>query len=538
MNQLIEKISDEIQSTWRFRWWALTTAGCVAVIGWLVVFALPDRYEAYARVFVDTRTALKPVLAGLTVEQDVNAQLSYVRQSLLAGAQLEKIAEESGIMPATTVDPSERAVILSELAANVELSVTSASDREEERNTAGSVYGISYRDGDRERALRLVDVTLNTLVEQTLGGKRGGAESAQRFLETQIRDYERRLREAEDRLAEFKRQHIGLLPTEQGGYFKQLQDELDAASKLDTQLMIAISRRGELAKQLRGESVISASSGAAAVVGASGVSSASDTLSRIKETQARLDDLLLRFTDKHPDVVATRTTLEELRRRRQEEIANLRRGDADAVAASGAGSNPVYQSIQLALNQADVEIAALRGQIAQHRTKSAELRQRLDTAPKVEAEFAQLNRDYDVNKTQYTALLANYEKSRLGEQADVAGSVRFEIVQPPTAGYRPVSPQRGLLLAAVLVGAIAIGTGVAFLLHMLRPVVGSSRSLAELTGLPVLCTVSDAFPERGRAAARRDAWTYAATASTLLVGFVIVMLLNRAGAKLSIAGIG
>jgi hypothetical protein len=208
------------------------------------------------------------------------------------------------------------------------------------------------------------------------------------------------------------------------------------------------------------------------------------------------------------------------------------------VAASGAGSNPVYQSIQLALNQADVEIAALRGQIAQHRSRGAELRQRLDTAPQVEAQFAQLNRDYDVNKTQYTALLANYEKARLGEQADVAGSVRFEIVQPPEAGFRPVSPQRGLLLAAVLLGAIAIGVGVAFLMHMLRPVVGSSKSLAELTGLPVLCTVSDAFPDRGRAEARRDAWRYAAMASTLLVGFVIVMLLNRAGAKLSIAGLG
>jgi protein tyrosine kinase modulator len=329
-----------------------------------------------------------------------------------------------------------------------------------------------------------------------------------------------------------------LLPTEQGGYFQDLQSELDSAAKLETELSVAISRRDELAKQLRGESVVSASSGSAAIVGASGVSASSDTVSRIKETQARLDDLLLRFTDKHPDVIATRSTLEELKRRRQEEIANLRRGDADAVAQSGAGSNPVYQSIQLALNQADVEIAALRGQVGQRHTKIAELRNRLDTAPQVEAQFAQLSRDYDFNKQQYNQLLSNYEKSRLGEQADVAGAVRFEIVQPPTAGFRPASPQRGLLLAVVLVAAFAVGGGLAFLLHLLRPVVGSARSIAELTGLPVLCTVSEAFPERGRAEVRRQVWRFVATASTLLVGFVVVMLLNRVGAKLTLPGLG
>ena len=60
----------------------------------------------------------------------------------------------------------------------------------------------------------------------------------------------------------------------------------------------------------------------------------------------------------------------------------------------------------------------------------------MNSAPQVEAEYQQLNRDYDVNKAQYTALLESYQKARLGERADNAGSVRFEVVLPPTA---PVS---------------------------------------------------------------------------------------------------
>src|SRR6202041_444948 len=168
--------------------------------------------------------------------------------------------------------------------------------------------------------------------------------------------------------------------------------------------------------------------------------------SRIQEAQRNLDELLPKFTDQHPDVIAARATLDELKKRRAIELESLRRGDASAVASSGAGNNPVYQSIQTELNKEDVEIAALRRELVQHQTTVGELRQRLNSAPQVEAEFQQLNRDYDVNKAQYTALLESYQKARLGERADNAGSVRFEVVLPPTAPATPISPKRATLL--------------------------------------------------------------------------------------------
>ena len=536
MNPFLESVYEELHSAWRFRWWALLTAGIFAVLGWLTVFALPDRFEASARVFVDTRTALKPVLIGLTMEQDVNAQLNFVRQSLLAGPNLRKIATETGVLSPTITSPAQQAHVLEALASRVNVTVRSANANESERD-AGSIYGIEYRDSDRTRSLRVVEVLLNTLVEQTLGGKRAGAETAQKFLEEQIREYESRLRAAEDRLAEFKKQNIGLMPSDGGSYFTQLQFEIDAARKAENDLKIATSKRAELARQLRGEAVISAS-GSTPVLGGNGISAGSDTLTRMKETQAKLDELLLRFTDKHPDVVAARETLVQLEARRNAEIELLKHGDANAVAASGAGASPVFQSIQLALNQADVEITSLNGTLAQHRAKAAELRQRLDTAPQVEAQFAALNRDYDVNHTQYTALLANYEKARLGEQADNAGSVRFEIVQPPVASFAPVFPRRTLFLAGALLLACVLGAALAYGLHLLRPVVGSARSLAALTGLPVIGVVSPAFPLRMSGAVRRDVWQFGVGVAGLLGAFALALVLNWSGIRLGLASTG
>jgi polysaccharide chain length determinant protein (PEP-CTERM system associated) len=259
-----------------------------------------------------------------------------------------------------------------------------------------------------------------------------------------------------------------------------------------------------------------------------------DTLSRIQQTQAKLDELLLKYTDQHPDVIATRATLEELKKRRAGELESLRRGDAGAVAASGAGNNPVYQNIQLELNKQDVEIEALRRQLAQHQETVAELHQRVNSAPQVEAEFQQLNRDYDVNKAQYTALLASYQKARLGERADNAGSVRFEVVLPPTAPLAPVSPRRAAQIGAIWLIAVGVGAALAYALTLIKPIVSSVRSVNEVTNYPILGQVSVAFPTRQRRDQRSRLLSFGAASACLLVAFIVALVLNWAGVRITL----
>jgi polysaccharide chain length determinant protein (PEP-CTERM system associated) len=416
---------------------------------------------------------------------------------------------------------------------HIAITVTSASSREGDRD-AGSIYGIVYQDANRARGLKVVGALLNTLIVDTLGGKRQGSQDAQKFLETQIKDYETRLRAAEDRLANFKKQNVGTMPTEQGGYFARLQTEMDAAKSAQTTLSVALSRREELSRQLQGESTYTAAATAAPLAGAPGTASGGDTSSRIRDAQARLDELLLNYTDKHPDVIAARQTLAELNQRRAAELESLRRGDPNAVANSGVTANPIYQSIQVALNQADVEIATLRRQLGDHQSRVAELRRALDTMPKVEADYAQLNRDYDVNKTQYTALLTQLEKAKLGQEADTSGSVRFEIVEPPNAEYRPVTPRRALLVLMVFALAPAIGCGLAYLLQILKPVFWSVRTLTDNTGATVLGAVGAAYPKVFRRRKRWDLVLYSLATGSYVAAAMVVLGFSLLGLHLTI----
>jgi len=531
VNPYFDKIQDEFVGTWRYRWLAFGVASLLAIAGWLLVFLLPDRYEARTSVLVDTRTALKPALEGLATQQDVGVELSYVRESLLTDARLLGIAKMVGLLPASDTDPAHQDRAIMYLLKHVQLTKESADDHQ--GPSGGTTYGIQYQDTNRARALNVVSILLQTLIDETLGGKKQGSESAQQFLESQVKDYEKRLRNAEDRLADFKSRHFGLMPSERGGYFEQLRQETAAIEETRTKLLVAQNRRATLEKQLHGDAAVAATA-AILPAASSGGAVGMDTVSRIAQTRAHLDDLLLKFTDKHPDVIETRKTLAELERRRAAEIDSLRNGDAAAAASSVASANPVYQSIQLELNHADVDIADLRTQLAEHEDKARQLRQMLNTAPQVEAEFAQLNRDYDVNKAQYAALLSSFEKARLGERADSAGSVRFQVVEPPIVSTRPVWPKRTIFLGGVLLAAFAAGIAIANRLDRWRPMVGSVSGLAGYTGVPVLAAVGPAFPARARGTRRLEIFKVSAAAACLLVVFAGAVVLSRNGLRLSL----
>ena len=91
MQEQLQLLLDHGRGMWRFRRLALAIAWVVCMVGWLVVLSLPAVYEAKSRVYVDATAVLRPLLQGIAVDQDVTAQLNFVRQAMLSRPQLERV---------------------------------------------------------------------------------------------------------------------------------------------------------------------------------------------------------------------------------------------------------------------------------------------------------------------------------------------------------------------------------------------------------------------------------------------------------------
>jgi polysaccharide chain length determinant protein (PEP-CTERM system associated) len=509
MMQQLDNLIEQLRGLWRFRWIGMVVAWAVLLLALMVITVLPNRYAASATVFVNTQTAVSAATRTLTLDENMDSQIQLVREALLGGPQLAKIADDTGLT-ARARSPEERQRAIDRLRYQIQIGLRAGAA------AGGGTYVISYMNRDRQTTLKVVDRFVNTFVEEALGGKLRGSEQAQEFLTRQIADLEKRLRDAEEALASFKKDHVGLLPGNQTDYFNRLDTELADLDAAQTKLSVATMRRTELERQLRGEDPLVP--GGAQRPGAAGGAPASDTATRLQQAQQQLDELLLNYTEKHPKVIELRNTIVELQKRLNDEIEAARKGDASAAARTGLAASPVYQNLKLQYDQVGVEIAGLQADIGNHRQRVASLRSLMNTAPEVEAQFSRLNRDYTVVKAQYEALVEQLGRARLGEQAAQTGLVRFDVVDPPRAGFDPVFPKRPLLAVGALAGAIAAGLGIMFLLNLLRPAFASVQRLHEMTGLPVLGAVSMTWIERYEAQLRRSALRL----SGALLGLVVL----------------
>ena len=507
MNELIQALKNHTRSAWRFRWTALMVAWLIALVGWGLVFISPDKYQSTAKVFVDTESVLRPLLRGLAVQTDLDQRLQLMTRTLLNNENLEKVLRETDLdLEVNTVE--ERQELIEQLRETVEIQ----SQRRQ------NFYSISYEYKDPYIAKKVVETLLNIFVEAALGDTRVESDTAQKFLQEQIKEYETRLVAAENRLTEFKRRNVDTMPGQTGGIFDQLQRAQQELQNIDLEFTEAQIRRDELQRQYQrteaeeaerrrqGEVVLETPTG-----------------QRILAMETRLDELLLKYTEEHPSVKELRQTIAELKEK-EAKIGVVR------SQSSTQGVSTALEELKLAYRQSEVNLTAIRVRVREYNKRVEELKNKLDVLPKVEAELTRLNRDYEINRTNYQELVQRLESARMSEQADQAGdNVKFRIVEPPQVPLLPVGPKRLLFSAAVLVLALGAGGGLAFLLSQLKPVYFDPQILRKETEIPVLGQVSRVWTSEMALKRRMAVTGFGISVALLVTVFVVVLLTYQLG---------
>lgn len=275
--------------------------------------------------------------------------------------------------------------------------------------------------------------------------------------------------------------------------------------------------------------------------GGSGVAVSTPEIdARIDAQRRNLDALLQRYTDRHPDVVGTRRLLAELEDLKRKEVVELQRRAAAQAAASPTGvatnsnADLAIQELNRMMATAEVQVAAMRARVDEYSRRHAALRDSLRTAPQIEAEAAQLNRDYAVTKKNYEDLVARRQSAIMSGELDVASGVaEFRLIDPPRVSPRPVAPNRLLLLPAALVAALAAGLFTAFAASQLRPTFDDASELRSKTGLPLLGVVTMVMSDVDRRMERMGTIRFVTATGSLvglfIAGLIAMSLMGRYG---------
>ena len=472
LQQTLVQILDYVKGIWIKKRYVMLFSWLICPIGFIYVATLPDQYASRAQVFVDTRSVLQPLLRGLAIQTNPDQEIQMMAKTLLSRSNVEIIARESDLDIAAQTEAQFEGIV-SALVNNIKLSSTGRDN----------IYNISYENKDAIVAQKVVKETLDLFVEGALGNNRRDTDTAGKFLDEQIAEYESRLSEAEQRVADFKRQYNDILLLS-GTYYAQLQrlqEELE-----DTQLQIKQTK--QQIDSLKSQMAQKKSSDSFGVTNADEPVLRTRYDDRIRGLEEQLDTLKLRFTDKHPDVIETKALLESLEAARTKEIdAFLNESDEDGTQPL----NDLNREIKLEVSRYQSNLAALEVKETDVKAKIARLESKVDLIPQIEAENTALNRDYSITKGKYEELLSRKEAADLSRRAEVSSEeLQFRIIEPPLVPKRPSGPNRLILYTAVLIIGFGSGIGVAFLVSQLNPILIRPKQLLQVADYPIWGTVT------------------------------------------------
>jgi polysaccharide chain length determinant protein (PEP-CTERM system associated) len=505
MDEILRKIVITLRRMWHYRWLGLATAWVVGVIGVAIVMFIPDKYEATARIYVNTASILKPLMTGLTVQMNDDTRIAMLSRILISRPNVEKLVQAVGLDAETKSKPEYDKLLDSVSKA---LAIQGSS--------RDNLYALSFRDRDPERAKRAIQFLATLFIESGQGGKTGETDAAKKFIDEQIAVYEKKLQEAESRLKDFKVKNLGQSPGEGAGYFTRLAETSALLSRAQLELREAENSRDAFRRGLESEG-LSASGIPTPAATNDGIS---DINARIDAMKRNLDTLLLKYTEGHPDVIGAQRVIKDLEDQRRQLIAQ-RPKDSSPVFQSNITGPRASEQLKVSLASAEAAVASLRIRVAEYGSRYNQLKAAATQMPQLEAEFAQLNRDYDVNKKNYESLVSRRESASIsGDMQSVSGVADFRLIDPPRVSPRPVAPNRTLLLPLTLLLAIAAGVAVTIAAMELRPTFYDRKSLSDAISLPILGTVSMVISDLKAKDERRSAILFLGGFGSLVVVYV------------------
>ena len=214
-----------LAALWRYRWPAVLFAWLICAIGWTLVAMMPNIYEANARLYVDADAVLMPLLNGVAIDADPNAQLDVLQRTLLSRPNIETLISKTDL-DLQVHNETERNELVNALSRTI---VVAPQTR--------NLFTISYRNPSPALAVQVVQTVMNLFIESKAGNSQQDMAQASKFIDSQIANYEQQLQGVERRRADFRSKYVDLLPGPDGGG-SRLQDARGTVKNLDGKIVV------------------------------------------------------------------------------------------------------------------------------------------------------------------------------------------------------------------------------------------------------------------------------------------------------------
>ena len=490
---------------------------------WLIVWGtswfLPPRYRSGTLILVEGQTMPKDYVTP-NIADDLQERLQSITQQILSRTRLLHIIDEFHLYSGRKA-PGDRDAKVDRMRKDIDVElVRDGADRV-------TAFNIYYSSGDPSTAQQVTSELTNLFINENLEVRQRQSEGTTKFLADQLAAARENLTAQEQKVREFKSQHMGELPGQLStnlqilsGLQNQLQNEADSLATAKQQHTYLQT----LLDQYRASHPVPKNSTGAASSGPT----VDDKLAGLK---GQLTDLESRYTDRHPDIRKLREQIAKTEQSREQPLDpasnaaqnqhDAIKDDSEVVAATGEPSPMTHVKSELRANE--FEISTREHAITELKAKIDTYQARLNDEPMREQELIDLTRGYDQSKSDYDDLLKKKNESAMATSMELMQQgERFRVIDPPNLPLKPDFPNRLKFCGIGLALGFGLGAVVVGALEAIDDRLYLEKEITDLLPAPVISEIPIMINPRDERAANRKLWlgwiSAGVIATTILAG--------------------
>ena len=478
---------DEYLEILRRRMWHIIIPFVIVMAG-ASIYAIiaPREYKASTLVLV-TPQSVPENLVQATVTSKVAERLQSIEQEVTSRTRLETIITEFRLYEKKYKNLSKEEMV-ELMRKNIKVELPTKKDEK------GGFFSISFINDNPNIAAAVTNRLSSLFIEENLKIREQQASGTTEFLTNELAAAKAKLDQMETSVTNYKRRFMGGLPEQRDTNLKILEQMQMQNQRISESLRAAQDRKLFIQKQLS-DMEMPASLPAAAGSGkdspysnksyltqkdASSVlaADAGGTYDTKKDKLTReLEDLRIKYTDNHPDVIAVKKKLDKLEKNKDTYDNDIK-------------SDPRYKELKNQLMTTSLEIKRLQNENASISAQVNKYLGRIEQTPAREQDMAALLREYDSTKAEYETLLKksqgaqqaeNLEKRQKGEQ--------FKVIDPAKIPEKPFTPDVPKILLIGLFAGLAGGFAMAFIREQLDRSFHDAADVELSLGIKVLATI-------------------------------------------------
>lgn len=507
----------------RGRWFLIVPLCISLTLGLGMTLTANKTYEAATMILVQPQRVPINYIKSV-VSSGIGERISTISQQVLSRSNLEQIIEQFGLYENSSGIYQEEKI--EALRKQIKVKI--------ENSRGGSeAFSISFTGSEPERVMRIANTLASYFMDENLKVREAQAIGTSEFLDSELEKTKKRLEEKEQKVAAFRAKYLGGLP-----------DELESNLRTLDRMQKEVTDKAMLLREVNNSiSQLDSQISSMAATGGSG-SGGDDFLSfdleesqegddsAVQAAQEKYDALLLRYTEKHPDVKKLKSIIEKLKQKLEaaKEEEELPSAESKEDILPDMGMDPVAP-LKAQRAQLVAEANNIQAEVSAIQEKMKIYAQRVEDTPKRELELQSLTRDYSNIQDVYNSILdrkleaelsVNMEKKQKGEQ--------FRILDHARLPEKPISPNVKMMFLLSIAGGLGLGGGVLFLKELLTfSVIRRDDQIDTLLGLPILASIPPLEKPNGRTKKKIEWVMFICCCSYSAVFLAFFAILNHKG---------